>query len=205
MSTESVLAFDGFTLLKEQNSPDPYHQKLKKRFWLFSFGSTDFAGMHQIYGYQIYGYRSYQIYVTAWKVSVFGVILVRIFQHPDGIRRDTSYLSVFSPNTDTDITPDTDTFYTVYFFWGCQFFLCKPFWVASGRGRVKNIQLEIKMAAFVRYIKDYWYCQIYSRFVLEEYCIFCKCVPMNSTATIIFLQKMKFCRKRKDFYLQNCW
>ena len=35
---------------------------------------------------------------TAWKVSVFGVILVRIFSHSDGIRRDSSYLSVFSPN-----------------------------------------------------------------------------------------------------------
>ena len=30
-------------------------------------------------------------FYTAWKVSVFGVILVRIFQH-------TEYLSVFSPN-----------------------------------------------------------------------------------------------------------
>ena len=29
---------------------------------------------------------------TAWKVSVFGVILVRIFSHLDWIRRDTEYL-----------------------------------------------------------------------------------------------------------------
>ena len=33
--------------------------------------------------------------ITAWKVSVFGVILVRIFSHSDWIRRDTPYLSVF--------------------------------------------------------------------------------------------------------------
>ena len=32
---------------------------------------------------------------TAWKVSVFGVILVRIFPHSDWIQ--TPYLSVFSP------------------------------------------------------------------------------------------------------------
>ena len=32
------------------------------------------------------------------KVSIFGVILVRIFLHLDWIRRDTPYLSVFSPN-----------------------------------------------------------------------------------------------------------
>ena len=34
----------------------------------------------------------------AWKVSKYGVFLVRIFPHSDWIRRDTSYLSVFSPN-----------------------------------------------------------------------------------------------------------
>ena len=35
---------------------------------------------------------------TAWKLPVFGIILVRIFPHLDWIRRNTSYLSVFSPN-----------------------------------------------------------------------------------------------------------
>ena len=37
--------------------------------------------------------------ITAWKVSVFGVFLVRIFPHSDWIQRgDTEYLPVFSPN-----------------------------------------------------------------------------------------------------------
>ena len=35
---------------------------------------------------------------TAWKVPVFWVLLVRIFLHSDWIRRDTEYLSIFSPN-----------------------------------------------------------------------------------------------------------
>ena len=35
---------------------------------------------------------------TAWKVSVFGAFLVRIFPHSDWIRRDTKYISVFRPN-----------------------------------------------------------------------------------------------------------
>ena len=35
---------------------------------------------------------------AAWKVSVFGVILACIFPHPDWIRKDTPYLSVFSLN-----------------------------------------------------------------------------------------------------------
>ena len=43
--------------------------------------------------------NSVSISYTAWKVSVFGVILVRIFPHSDWIWRDTRYLSVFSPNT----------------------------------------------------------------------------------------------------------
>ena len=35
---------------------------------------------------------------TAWKVSVFGVFLVRTFPHSEWIWRDTPYLSVFSLN-----------------------------------------------------------------------------------------------------------
>ena len=34
------------------------------------------------------------------KVSVLGVILIRIFPHSDWIQRDTPHLSVFSPNAD---------------------------------------------------------------------------------------------------------
>ena len=43
--------------------------------------------------------RYWRIPYTAWKVSVFGVFLVRIFPHLDWIRRDAPYLSVFIPNT----------------------------------------------------------------------------------------------------------
>ena len=39
-----------------------------------------------------------QGYYTVWKLSVFRVILVCIFQHSDWIRRDTEYLSTVSPN-----------------------------------------------------------------------------------------------------------
>ena len=35
---------------------------------------------------------------TAWKVSVFGVFLVPILSHLDGLQRDTEHFSVFSPN-----------------------------------------------------------------------------------------------------------
>ena len=41
--------------------------------------------------------KGYYIY-TAWKVSIFGVILVRIFPHLDRMPRYTKCLSVFSPN-----------------------------------------------------------------------------------------------------------
>ena len=36
---------------------------------------------------------------TAWKVPVFGVLLVRIFPHSNWMRRDTQYLSVLSPKS----------------------------------------------------------------------------------------------------------
>ena len=36
--------------------------------------------------------------ITAWKVFVFGVILVRIFPRSDWIQIDTPCISVFSPN-----------------------------------------------------------------------------------------------------------
>ena len=39
------------------------------------------------------------ISITAWKVSLFGVVLVRIFPRSDWMQRDTEYLSVFSPIT----------------------------------------------------------------------------------------------------------
>ena len=53
---------------------------------------------------------------TAWKVSKYGVFLVRIFPHSDWIRRDTSYCSVFSPNTGKygpEKTPYLDPFHAV--------------------------------------------------------------------------------------------
>ena len=38
------------------------------------------------------------VFFIVWKVSIFRVFLVRIFPHSDWTRRDTEYLSVFSPN-----------------------------------------------------------------------------------------------------------
>ena len=42
-----------------------------------------------------------QLY-TAWKVSVYGVFLVRIFPHSDWIRRDTEYSVGMRENTDQE-------------------------------------------------------------------------------------------------------
>ena len=42
--------------------------------------------------------HSYLNTYTAWKAFALGVSLVRIFLHSDWIRKDTPYLSVFSPN-----------------------------------------------------------------------------------------------------------
>ena len=43
------------------------------------------------------------------KVSVFGIILVRIFSHLDWIQRDTKHLSVFSLNTKNTDQKNSDT------------------------------------------------------------------------------------------------
>ena len=40
----------------------------------------------------------YHKVITAWKMFVFRVILVRFFSHSHWIRRGNSYLSVFNPN-----------------------------------------------------------------------------------------------------------
>ena len=53
---------------------------------------------------------------TAWKVSKYGVFLVRVSPHLDWIRRDTRYLSVFSPNAGKygpEKVRYLDTFHTV--------------------------------------------------------------------------------------------
>ena len=55
--------------------------------------------------------------ITAWKVSKYGVFLVRIFPHSDWIGRDTKHLSVFSPNAGKygpEKTSYLDIFHTVH-------------------------------------------------------------------------------------------
>ena len=67
--------------------------------------------------------------VTTWKMSVFGVFLVRIFPHTDWMQMDTPHLSLFNPDRysislriqsgvgkiRTGKTPNTETFYAVHF------------------------------------------------------------------------------------------
>ena len=56
---------------------------------------------HHIYSYisQVYLYNIPMLLrYRAWKVSVFGVTLVRIFPQSDWTRRDREYLSVFRSN-----------------------------------------------------------------------------------------------------------
>ena len=59
------------------------------------------------------------LWIRTWKMSVFGVILVRIFPHADGIRRDTERYSVSlriqskCGKIRTRIIPNMDTFYAV--------------------------------------------------------------------------------------------
>ena len=54
------------------------------------------------------------IIITAWKVSVFGVIHVRIFPHSNWIREVSLRIQSEYGKIRTRITPNTDTFHTVY-------------------------------------------------------------------------------------------
>ena len=64
---------------------------------------------------------------TAWKVSIFGVILVLIFPHSDWIRKVM-----------TRITPNTDTFHALFFFFIIHFILI---WLYSSSNVYKYIRL----------------------------------------------------------------
>ena len=60
--------------------------------------------------------NKYIIRITVWKCPNTEFFLVCIFPHSDWIRRDTSYLSVFSPNAEKYIpgkTPYLDIFHAV--------------------------------------------------------------------------------------------
>ena len=62
------------------------HQKTLR--WINDTGTTESGKVS----------RNFLLGITAWKVSVFEVILVLIFPHLDWIRRDTPCLSIFSSN-----------------------------------------------------------------------------------------------------------
>ena len=75
-------------------------------------------------------------------MSVFGVFVVRIFPHLHGIRRDTEYLPVFSPNAGKyalEKTPNTDTFHAVY-----SLGKVYGYWMKGYKSLHKKMQLELR-------------------------------------------------------------
>ena len=68
--------------------------------WLWWMGSS-LLFVYLVYPFSLvfcHNCKQWNEVLTTWNVSVFGVFLVLIFPHSDWIRRDTLYLSVFSPN-----------------------------------------------------------------------------------------------------------
>ena len=89
--------------------------------------------------------------ITGWKVSVFGVFLVRILRNLDWMRRDTEDLSVFSPNAEKK-----DTFqavYNLYFLRETSLF----FWIAS---EYRILYMRLNQHKFVSHC--YFHCSILS-------------------------------------------
>ena len=78
---------------EKRASPTMWYQIIMKTSatWLLKIGLCSGAPDY------IFPYFEDESYTTQ-KISAFGVILIRIFPHSDWTRRDTEYLSVFSPN-----------------------------------------------------------------------------------------------------------
>ena len=141
------------------------------------------------------------MYLTAWKMSVFGVFLVRIFPHSGWIRRFTQSEC---GKIRTRKTPNTDTFYAVFnsnpFHAKCLNFILpgnlrKPEMVILGdierKNFIKNVftcyckPLYNKIAPFwnVCTIK---FCTIFSWFSGLFNCIACKRLPGQILRNIFF-------------------
>ena len=88
---------------------------LLQYFMLILLISQDALESKMLSDFKIPIYEVKKKIYTARKVSIFGAFLVRIFPHSDWIRRDTKYLSVFSPKAEirNKKNPNTDTFHAV--------------------------------------------------------------------------------------------
>ena len=91
--------------------------KMMQFVWWTQFSKTLVATFFMLYDFFLFCFKNFIIepdilfgkikpnqrnihkFNTAWKASVFGVILVHIFPHLDWIRRDTQYLRTGSYRT----------------------------------------------------------------------------------------------------------
>ena len=99
----TILAILRPKMLKKQGS-----RRISQGFWLIqqSFSRCRMNILHKCLTFPSCEFFFFFLYklsydensITAWKVSVFEVILVHIFPHSDWIWRDMKYLSVFSLN-----------------------------------------------------------------------------------------------------------
>ena len=112
--------FSNFSLFLIPSSPTPFIDRNREKdfFWQFFefvFGQAKSQKLQKFRWDSTENWKWVLVYKTAWKVSVFWVSLVRIFQHSDWIRTDTKYFSVFSPNAGKygRVTPNTDFFHAV--------------------------------------------------------------------------------------------
>ena len=100
---------------------------------------------------------------SVWKVSIFGVILVRIFPHSDWIRRDTEYLRIQSEcgKMRSRITPNTDAFYTVFTQWFNDVMCTKNFYLFYCNPKEKDHirrKINSKKIKIVYIWNQYYYC-----------------------------------------------
>ena len=69
-------------------------EHVKEHDLLFNDHSMDFVQSNMLL--LVGNFLPPLVKITAWKVSVFGVFLVRIFPHLDSIRRDTDHFCIYT-------------------------------------------------------------------------------------------------------------
>ena len=90
---------------------------------------------------------------TAWKVSVFGIILVHIFPHLDWTWRDNPHLSISSPNTGKCRTKQPQI-PTLFRQWYIYMYLCIYMYIYANNVNICiHIYLSIPiLCIYIRYV-----------------------------------------------------
>ena len=159
---------------------------------------------------------------TAWKWSVFGAFLLRIFRHSDGIRRDMKYLSVFSPNAEK-YGPEKLRIRTLFTqCWKCQktkCFLTFPRGIEMEQWAILGIYKTVKCKSpkvvhyhyqrriqnLVKHLRGSFFAKTLNGFQFCLTSIWMRIWPLVTKITLlIFNFARNACLHKSDWFLSHC-